>query len=269
MYEPTKGSSYIPLPVGLRNSTKGLVNLKNNENECFRWCHMHPQEKDPQRIKKSDKRMVEDLNYQDIEFPVSAKDYTKIEVQNCRKVNVFGYEYKQFYPIFVSEQHNEKVLNLLLIAEGEKQHYVLIKDFNILMYNKTKHKATKHFYMHCLQCVSTEEILTKHKENCLVINGEQAIRMQQKGKNILQFQNHHKQMPEPFVIYADFEVTTEKVTGCQPCGDKSYTKKYQKHTGCTYGYKVVCCYNEKYTKPVKIYRGQGRIPLISSCSRCF
>ena len=82
VYEPTKGSSYIPLPVGLRNSTKGLVNLKNNENECFRWCHMHPQEKDPQRIKKSDKRMVEDLNYHDIEFSVSAKDYTKTEVQN-------------------------------------------------------------------------------------------------------------------------------------------------------------------------------------------
>ncbi|CAH3192683.1 unnamed protein product [Porites evermanni] len=92
--------------------------------------------------------MVEDLNYQDIKFPVSAKDYTKIE------------------------QHNENVLHLLLIAEGEKQHYVLIKDFNSLMYNKTKHKARKHFYMYCLQCVSTEEILTKHKENCLVINGE-------------------------------------------------------------------------------------------------
>ena len=64
VYEPTKGSSYIPLPVGLRNSTKGLVNLRNNENECFRRCHMrylNLQEKDPQRIKKSDKRMVEDL----------------------------------------------------------------------------------------------------------------------------------------------------------------------------------------------------------------
>ena len=94
MYEPTKGSSYIPLPVGLRNSTKGLVNLKNNENECFRWCHMrylNLQEKDPQRIKKSDKRMVEDLNYHDIEFPVSAKDYTKTEVQNNINVNVFRY----------------------------------------------------------------------------------------------------------------------------------------------------------------------------------
>ena len=148
VYEPTKGSSYIPLPVGLRNSTKGLVNLKNDENECFRWCHIryfNPQEKDPQRIKKSNKRMVEDLNYQDTEFSVSAKDYTKTEEQNSINVNVFRYENKQFYPIFVSKRHNEKVLNLLRIAEGDKQHYVLINDFNSLMCKKTKHKERKHF----------------------------------------------------------------------------------------------------------------------------
>ena len=36
VYEPTKGSSYIPLPVELRNSRKGLANLKNEDNECFR-----------------------------------------------------------------------------------------------------------------------------------------------------------------------------------------------------------------------------------------
>ena len=64
--------------------------------------------------------------------------------------------------------------------------------------------------------------------------------MPQKGKNIFQFQNHHKEMPAPFVIYADFfEAITDKVDSRQPCGDKSYTDKYQKHTGCSYGYKVV------------------------------
>ena len=40
VYKPTKGSSYIPLPVELRNSTKGLVNFKNDDNECFRWSHI-------------------------------------------------------------------------------------------------------------------------------------------------------------------------------------------------------------------------------------
>ena len=91
-----------------------------------------------------------------------------------------------------------------------------------------------------------------------MINGEQAIRMPHRGKNILQLQNHHNQMPVPIVIYADFEAITEKVTGCQPCVDKSYTNKYQKHTGCSYGYKVVCCYNDKY-KAVRIYRGEDSI----------
>ena len=39
----------------------------------------------------------------------------------------------------------------------------------------------------------------------------------------------------------------------------SYTDKYQKHTGCSYGYKLVCCYDDKYSKPVKIYRGENSI----------
>ena len=45
---------------------------------------------------------------------------------------------------------------------------------------------------------------------CMAVNGEQAIRMLQKGSNILQFKNHHKQMPVPN-IYADFEAITESI----------------------------------------------------------
>ena len=116
----------------------------------------------------------------------------------------------------MSKQNNNDVLNLLLITRGEKKHYVLIKDFNCLMYNKTKHRERKHFCMHCLQCFSAEEVLSKHKTNCMGINGEQAIRMPQKGNNILQFQNYHKQMSAPFFIYPDIEAITEKVQGCQP-----------------------------------------------------
>ena len=222
-----QGSSFIPLPVELRNSTKGLVNLKNEDNECFRWCHirhLNPQERNPHRIKKSDEIMVQELNYQGVEFPVATKHYGKIEEQNSINVSVFGYEDKQFYPLYVSKQNNEKVLNLLLITEGEKQHYVLIKDFNRMMYHKTKHRERKHFCMHCLQCFSTEEILTKHKSNCMVINGEQALRMPKEG-SMVQFQNYHKQMPVPFVICADFEAITEKVSPCQPDDAKSYTPK--------------------------------------------
>ena len=65
-YQPMKGSSYIKLPQELRNSAKGLINMKNEDNECFRWCHirhLNPQAKYPQRIKKSDKQYVDNLNY--------------------------------------------------------------------------------------------------------------------------------------------------------------------------------------------------------------
>ena len=67
--------------------------------------------------------------------------------------------------------------------------------------------------MHCLQCFSSNDILANHNTKCMVINGEQAIRMPEKGKNTLRFQNHHKQMPVLFVIYADFEAITEKIQG--------------------------------------------------------
>ena len=39
-YKPMKGSSYIKLPSELRNSAKGLINMKNKDNQCFRWCHI-------------------------------------------------------------------------------------------------------------------------------------------------------------------------------------------------------------------------------------
>ena len=64
-----------------------------------RWCHiryLNPQEKDAQRIKKTDRKMVEELNYQGVEFPIATKHYDKIEEQNSINVNVFGYEDKQF-----------------------------------------------------------------------------------------------------------------------------------------------------------------------------
>ncbi|XP_068675341.1 uncharacterized protein [Montipora foliosa] len=260
-YEPMKGSSYIKLPTELRIA-KGLINMKNEDNECFRWCHirhLNPQDKNPQRIKKSDKAFVDNLNYQGIEFPVTTKQYNKIEKQNEIRINVFGYENKQKYPIHVSKEKYEDCMNLLLTTEDENKHYVLIKNFNKFMYDTTKHKDKKHFCMHCLQCFSSERVLTAHEENCFQVNGAQAIKMPDKNDNILKFNNPHRQLPVPFVIYADFEAITEKMHGCRPNDDKSYTEAYQKHTDCGYGYKVVCCYDDKYTKPLQIYRGEKAV----------
>ena len=89
-FSPLHGSSYIALQKELRNLKKGLINIKNKDNECLRWCHirhLNPQEKNPQRIKKEDKKMINELNYDRIDFPLSQNHYNKVEKQNNIRIN--------------------------------------------------------------------------------------------------------------------------------------------------------------------------------------
>ena len=68
---------------------------------------------------------------QSIVFPVSQKQYNKIEKQNSIRINVFGNENEQPYLIHISKETFEDQMNLLLlITEYEKKHYILIKDFD-------------------------------------------------------------------------------------------------------------------------------------------
>ena len=141
------------------------------------------------------------------------------------------------------------------------------------MYTFTKHKERKNFCMHCLQCFYSNISLARHQKDCILINGVQAIELPEPyiDKNgherisSVYFNNHQKQLPVPFVIYADFESITEKIRTCQPSDKKSYTEKYQKLTACSSGYKVVCHYDKKYSKPVVIYRGMDPVGEFIKC----
>ena len=145
----------------------------------------------------------------------------KLVKQNSIKINVFGYEERQPYPIHISKETFEDQMNLLLISEEEKKHYVLIRDFNRFMHSQSKHKERKHFCMCCSQCFESESILGKHVDNCLIINGKQANKYAKKGENILKFNNFHKQQALPFVIYAYFKAITKKVQDCRLNDNKS------------------------------------------------
>ena len=61
------------------------------------------------------------------------------------------------------------------------------------------------------------------------------------------------------MIYADFEAIIETISNCQPNNDKSYTEAYQKHTDCGFGYKLVCCYDDKYSKEVRLYKSKNAV----------
>ena len=95
-------------------------------------------------------------------------------------------------------------MDLLLISNDNKSHYVYINDFNRFMCNKTKNKNKKYFCKCCLQCFSSEKFLIEHEENCLIINGKKSIKL--KGGSI-SLKYYIKQLPfllKPMLILNDF-----------------------------------------------------------------
>ena len=136
------------------------------------------------------------------------KDFKMIEVQNNICINVFGYENKLVFPIYISDKKLEDVMDLLLLIDDNKSHYVYIKNFNRFMFCKTKNKNKKWFCKYCLQCFSKENVLIKHKEDCLSTNGKQSVQLEE---GTIEFQNYFKQIPVPFKIYADIECNLERV----------------------------------------------------------
>ena len=57
-------------------------------------------------MKNSKKRykLCSNLNYEGINFPVSKKDYCRTEMQNKICINVFAYENRIVYPVYLSDQ---------------------------------------------------------------------------------------------------------------------------------------------------------------------
>ena len=113
-YRPLSGSSYIKLPVELKSPKKGLINIKNNDQKCFLWCHarhVNLVKIHPERITREDKKLANDLNYDEIKFSVREKDFSKIGKKNNICINVFWYENKLVFPICISNQKFENLMD--------------------------------------------------------------------------------------------------------------------------------------------------------------
>ena len=81
------------------------------------------------------------------------------------------------------------------------------------------------------------------------INGKEPIKLEE---GIIEFKNYFKQIPVPLKIYADFECNLRGVGSYEG----SYTKKYQDHVPCSFGYKIFCV-DGRFTKPIVVYRREN------------
>ena len=145
---------------------------------------------------------------------------------------MFCYENKLTFPIYISDHKLENSMDLLLIFDGDKSHYLYIKDFGRFMLHKAKNKNKKYFCKSCLQYFSSKNGLNNHKEVCLSINGAQSVRLE---KETTELKNLIKQILVSFKIYSDFECIFNSAESYEGC-----SKKYQDHILCSFAYKLVC-----------------------------
>ena len=52
------------------------------------------------------------------------KDFDKIEVKNNLCINVFGYENRLVFQIYISDQKFQNSMDLLLLIDDDKSYYV-------------------------------------------------------------------------------------------------------------------------------------------------
>ena len=124
--QPLSGSTYIKLPQYLENK-KALINIKNTDNQCFKYCicaHKFKPEKDPQRPTKYTQEMLDSIKTEGVEMPVKACSavYRKIEKQNDFSFNVYTCELSTagnypIYPIYLTNNMKSTHVNLLLYYE--------------------------------------------------------------------------------------------------------------------------------------------------------
>ena len=69
------------------------------------------------------------------------------------------------FPVYISDQKFKNSMDLLLLMDENKSHYVYIKGFDRFMFHKAKNKNKKYFCRSCLQCFSSKNLLTRKREN--------------------------------------------------------------------------------------------------------
>ena len=247
---PLRGRSYISLPKVIANK-KAIINMKNDDNQCFKWCitrALFPVDNNAERIDKNLRENSKRINWNGLKFPIDLKQISHFENLNQNiSIDVFGFD-ENVYPlrIFKGEERQQPI-NLLLIADDVKKHYCLIKDTSRLLSSQiTKHNGSIHICFRCLNAFQTKEKLEIHKEIC---KSNEFIEMPEEG-TFIEFENHIRSQKMPFVIFADFESLVEPISGCRPNPEKCFTNQFQKHKPCGFCYHIKCSFDENLSRTV-------------------
>src|SRR5208282_1199274 len=221
-YSPLAGSSYIKTPKFLVDK-KCCTNINNITDEfCFLWCILgviHPVTRNPSELYNY-RRYLNELNVSGLVFPMPVRSIERFERLNPSvSVNVFYFDEddKEIVPLYVTKhtgrQHHA---NLLLLSDGTKRHYILIRSISRLVAHRTKRNGKTYVCVYCLRPYKSRDAYDRHLAACMT-HTPTATKYQEEGSKeaILQWRSKEKTERLDFVIFCDFETILVPHTGTE------------------------------------------------------
>ena len=252
-WDPLNAGSYMELPTNLKNK-KAIINMKNQDDECFKWCvlrALYPKNNHPERIDKDLISKQDTLNMKGIKYPVSFRDIDRFESLNPNiSITVLGYNQdERVYPLKVSKYTGcEHDIILMLLKDEKNAHYCLVNNMSALLASQiNNHKGSRNICLNCLSSFKCKKSLDEHKEYCY--NNECVKTIMPEPGTFLRFKNFLHSEKVPFVVYADTEALIKEMHNCDPNPQKSYTKKYQKHEPVSFSY-YIKCFDNSVCEPI-------------------
>ena len=253
----------MPLPKWIRDK-RAVVNVTGTANDCFKWAvsaGLHPAIENPNRMASYIEHECK-YDFSGLNFPVSLKSITPFATKNPSM-----YGKRIVFPLSVTDDVVDgRHVDLLLHEMGGIQHYSTIHNFSRLIGGQmTSHNGAVYCCSKCLHAYSSPGLLENHSKLC-----SHAQRTKFPKDPRCRFTNTHKQLPAPFVVYADFESVLKPVSdigttqGVTSGIAESSVTPYQEHIVCSYSYKIVRSIIPNYNKPIVWDRGEDAAEKIIS-----
>jgi len=193
-FRPLHGSSYTPTPKHIADKVC-TVRVRNEDQKCFVWSVLASLCPASDNVNKLYKYLPyeQTLNTTNLNFPLALKDIFKFEfLKPSISVNVLSLDDNDFCIEYCSPERNRPhQVNVLLLSQGDKKHYVCIINIPRMVGNRTKHEHATFVCNGCLHPFSSKDILDRHTPECMR-NPPQAVKYPDPYDCTLKFQAHKK-----------------------------------------------------------------------------
>ena len=163
-----RGGTYIDSPKWLKDK-KSTINPKNKDNKCFQYAatlalNIDNIDNHLERISKI-KPFINQYDWKDIEFPPTSKDWRKFESNNKIALNILYVPHNTKRIQVANRSKNnlscDKQIILLMITDGEKWHYLTVKNLSGLLRGITSNHCGDFYCLNCFRSYRTKSKITR------------------------------------------------------------------------------------------------------------